>query len=45
MNQLDSLCKKLKNPMIDEKVKQALKRIEEVKGMLEKREARYCPKS
>ncbi|XP_057302038.1 guanine nucleotide exchange factor DBS-like [Hydractinia symbiolongicarpus] len=39
MNQLDSLCKKLKNPMIDEKVKQALKRIEEVKGMLEKREA------
>lgn len=39
MNQLDTLCKKLEQPSINAKVEEALKRINDVKSMLEKREA------
>ena len=40
IRQLNDLCQTLGNPSIDERVSQALKRVEEVTEMLEKRETR-----
>ena len=41
INKLNALSKKLNNPDIDNKVKEALKRTEEISEMFEKRESRY----
>jgi len=41
LRQLNELCKKLENKAIDERVALALKKIEEVTEMLEKRETRF----